>query len=568
MADPNTQAPDLQSATGVPAPPAPMSQPGLIDALRSQGTPPLLPANMLSQSMQQSGPGPSIGLAMGSGALNAGSGGNAALNPYLQQYQAQQNAQVQEALHYQHLQQQQAAQQLHRDELSNAIYKDLLFGPNAVEDEKVRGPLAAQYGQGISKVTGSPLSTGLVQSMTKGGPSMTSLKNLAILANMADTEQDPLLKQSKQQDAIKYFAQHGGDPAKYEETAAKLRDPLFRRMASLPDDESMQMEKFKLQDEMRKNWIGSHPEFADIKNEQGHTVVAGVTGYGDEIIRKMTRGQRSLFDLNDKVPLDKALIDVALDGGRAMAKAEAQKRTEQKLEADMQLAQKKSDIIKERTGQLMEKRKELFPSQAGVMKPEDVKKALAPFAAADDAQGVFAQLEGSLDRMAKKGLVPTGPGPGQALSVKIQEFLQSGDSDATVFKKNILPAIIGLVDRGLMDEKNVRFKEAFIEKTRLAQQTPTLEAFKKLGDMYRYAFAVRAARQLYNLEATESARNPAVVKLAQDHFNVLYPQGMPGDPSLLKPGTHYEYRNKQAIMTLDNGKGEFDPATQQWVPKR
>src|SRR6185503_21230210 len=99
MADPNTQAPDLQSATGVPAPPAPMSQPGLIDALRSQGTPPLLPANMLSQSMQQSGPGPSIGLAMGSGALNAGSGGNAALNPYLQQYQAQQNAQVQEALH-------------------------------------------------------------------------------------------------------------------------------------------------------------------------------------------------------------------------------------------------------------------------------------------------------------------------------------------------------------------------------------------------------------------------------------------------------------------------------------
>src|SRR6185295_16278517 len=118
-----------------------------------------------------------------------------------------------------------------------------------------------------------------------------------------------------------------------------------------------------------------------------------------------------LFDLNDKVPLDKALIAVALDGGRAMAKFEAQKRTEQKLEADMQLAQKKSDIIKERTGQLMEKRKELFPSQAGVMKPEDVKKALAPFAAADDAQGVFAQLEGSLDRMAKKGLVPTGPGP-------------------------------------------------------------------------------------------------------------------------------------------------------------
>lgn len=112
--DPNTQAPDMQSATGVPAPPEPMNQGGLIDALRSRGT---LPQN-LAQSMNQAGPGPSIGLAMGSGALNAGSGGNAALNPYLQQYQAQQNAQVQQAMEFEKLQDQKLLRANQQNELA------------------------------------------------------------------------------------------------------------------------------------------------------------------------------------------------------------------------------------------------------------------------------------------------------------------------------------------------------------------------------------------------------------------------------------------------------------------
>lgn len=114
MADPNTQAPDLQSATGVPAPPEQLSQGGLIDALRSRGT---LPQN-LAQSMQQAGPGPSMGLAMGSGVLNAGSGGNAALNPYLQQWQAQQNAQVQQAMEYERLQDQKLLRANQQNELA------------------------------------------------------------------------------------------------------------------------------------------------------------------------------------------------------------------------------------------------------------------------------------------------------------------------------------------------------------------------------------------------------------------------------------------------------------------
>src|SRR6185295_5885665 len=135
-----------------------------------------------------------------------------------------------------------------------------------------------------------------------------------------------------------------------------------------------------------------------------------------------------LFDLDDKVPLDRALIAVALDGGRAMAKFEAQKRTEQKLEADMQLAQKKSDIIQARTGALMEKKKELFPPQAGVMNAKAADLALKPFAEADNAQSMIAQLNGALERMDKKGLVPRQTGPIEAMRVKGQEFLQSGDS--------------------------------------------------------------------------------------------------------------------------------------------
>src|SRR6185295_11556103 len=118
MADP--LVPDQQAAGVAQAQGEPTSQGGLLDALRGHGMlPQMLPQQMLAQSMAQAGPGPSGGLAIGSGMLNAAGGGNPALNPYLQQYQAQQNEQVKQAMEYQKLQQSQFGLQQKQNEMSN-----------------------------------------------------------------------------------------------------------------------------------------------------------------------------------------------------------------------------------------------------------------------------------------------------------------------------------------------------------------------------------------------------------------------------------------------------------------
>ena len=567
MADP--LVPDQQAAGVAPGMGEPISQGGLLDALRSRGTlPAMLPAQMLAQSMGQAGPGPNAGLGVGSAMLNAAHGGNPALNPYLQQYQAQQNEQVKQGLQYQQLQQHQTQLQQKQNEMSLTIQKDLLFGPNRIEDEKVRGPLAQTYGKSVSAQIGMPLPEGVMRSWTNGGPSMESQKKLAILLNTADSQTDPDLRASMTRDAQTFYMQHGGQPQGFEAMAATLRDPTYRKAAGLPDNMAIQKDALELQDKFRKDWVARHPAFADVKNERGHVVEGGVAGYADEIARK--NFGRSLFDLRDDVPADAALIQALLEGGRMKAKLTRQTTMEQDLEAKRNEEKYKSDLIEQRTGRLLEKRAQLFPpkpSSVGVMNQQAAEKALQPLTDAENAISDLAMLNAALKRAADKGLIPTSTGMGEAWRARAAQAWNYNDADILAIKQTILPMIIGKIDRGLFDEKNVRFKQAFEEQMRIAQSLPTVEAFKKLSDMYNYMFARNAARRLYNLEGMEGQRNPDVVAHAKEQFAIMYPDGIPGDPSLLPPGSHYEYRNKQPVIVLDNGKGEYDQATGQWVPR-
>jgi hypothetical protein len=176
MADPIT--PDMQGA-GLPGMPEPTSQGGLLDALRSRGTlPGILPPQMLAQSMQQAGPGPNVGLAMGSGALNVTGGGNPAQNPYLQQYQAQQNAKIQQALQMQRLQQIERQNFVKQNEMALNI---------AEQASKSDDPTARLWGWQEKSRLGGPLGIQIPKNIVQGlATGKLSTEQMAKVVGMAD----------------------------------------------------------------------------------------------------------------------------------------------------------------------------------------------------------------------------------------------------------------------------------------------------------------------------------------------------------------------------------------------
>lgn len=269
MAD-ETQTPDLQAA-GVPTPQETLSQPAVMQALQPRGP---MPGNV----MQALGSAPvSPGLGFGSGVL-AAIGGHPGQNPYLQQQQQGQGQQMQmlnmldqmahrqqlEVQRQQELKERQQMHQLQRDDIARTVLKDQLFGPNAAQEEGVRGVLAKQYAQKLGGV-GIEMPQSGVLAMSRGGPNQTNQKELAIKLAAVDNEQDPQQKAMLTQDAQRFFAQHGGKPEDWQSVNTTLRSDPYLESVNLPTKNKLRQQALDTQLKEFHLIKQQHPELADPK---------------------------------------------------------------------------------------------------------------------------------------------------------------------------------------------------------------------------------------------------------------------------------------------------------------
>ena len=147
---PQVAPPDLQTTAGM----APeMDTQALVGALRSRGS---MPAGLL-EAMR---PTPMTPETMAHAAVVGGL--NPGIPTHVTQGYAQQDQQrMQQAAMIDRVQQHRHDAEAKRLGAASTVLKDMLFGPNAVQDEATRGVLSKQYAQTLGQTTGMQLPPGV-----------------------------------------------------------------------------------------------------------------------------------------------------------------------------------------------------------------------------------------------------------------------------------------------------------------------------------------------------------------------------------------------------------------------
>src|SRR5690348_3815269 len=150
----------MVSAGGTPA--APDTQ-GIVEALRSQGTPPAALSNIMQSPLQGASPMTSpmtpvnpmanIGTAIGSGGL-AALGGHPGTNPYLSGLQDQQRSMFYQQLHLQSQRDREAERAFQHNATTLTIEKGVL---ESIPEGPLRARVAESYAKKLSAFTGNPL---------------------------------------------------------------------------------------------------------------------------------------------------------------------------------------------------------------------------------------------------------------------------------------------------------------------------------------------------------------------------------------------------------------------------
>ena len=142
----------MVSAGGTP--PAPDTQ-GIVEALRSQGTPPAALSNIMqgASPMTPISPMANMGSAIGSGGL-AAMAGHPGANPYLSGLQDQQRSMFYQQLHLQSQRDREAERAFKQNASLLTIEKGVL---ESLPEGPLRARVADSYAKKLSAFTGNPL---------------------------------------------------------------------------------------------------------------------------------------------------------------------------------------------------------------------------------------------------------------------------------------------------------------------------------------------------------------------------------------------------------------------------
>lgn len=481
--DPNTQAPDMQSATGVPAPPEGMSQGGLIDALRSRGT---LPAN-LAQTMQPVGGGSNTGLAVGSGMLNALSGGNAAMNPYLQQQQEQQNKQFWQQRELARMQTQEQSRRAKQDEAAYTISKDLMRSESP--DARKAGAQGVVRYLGTLGIPKEQMPTGIVEGLASRR--MTDADVNSMLRDIHMGMDDQAL-------AVKY---QNASPADIQQARTAKDSPVALKALGLKTPEEQLKTTYDLRIAAANALKAEHPELAGDANTVGAIQMKA----------------RELFQ-KDYAELS------SVEQQRAYAAAIADK---QAREDDLLRRKGEMDLSKLLMGLQF---KVNNPTAAKPLPPQTKLKILEPFTKIQGVTQGVAMVEDAIDELDKIGALPKGNDVASQYSAKLYRSTVLKNHPAVVkFEQLWGPVSIGQIDRGMFDEKGVRAVQAFQKQLNAVDNMPPAQAMKEYLATVRRELERKMGDDVTNLEGIDNMP-PDVLQQATRMYTNTFGKGKNASP--------------------------------------
>jgi len=451
---PETQTPDMQSATGqVPAPT--LTGPSIMSAL---------------QSIQ----GPNPMLAGASAALNTLGGGQPGANPYLAQNQVAQHGMIQQInqvrlaqeadLHrqvqLQALQQKMQERAIKREDAARTMAGDLLFGKHALEDEGQRAAVAKQYGGFLSKL-GIPMNESIMASWSKGGPSQESQKQLALMLASADAEPDPASKGQLSANAQKYFLDHGGKPEDFTAVAQNLRNPAYLMSAHLPTPDDLKLKALQVQEKEAARITKDYPEL--VKGDPA-------------VIQDMIMQHRKIMGGKAYTEGTDESRDMAYNLAKYnQAKAEEAKIARQ-LEMRSILQQQQQQFSQGQLDQrlaaqdaMLDKRLAAQAQSAAKKKDEAVKAT---------AESFLNQFKAIVPQMYDAGFLPRGT---DFISSKAAILRRGIDPESPILREwfDLQANMIGWA-RSVQNDIGPRAMAAFHETNRVMSQPPTKEGLERI----------------------------------------------------------------------------------------
>jgi len=356
-----------------------------------------------------------------------------------------------------------------------------------------------------------------------GGPGQKSQKRLAEMLSAADIAEDPAVKANALKDAQTYFVQHGGTPEDWDSTQRLMLTPAYLKAAGLPSREESVISHAKMQEELNKTWLSNNPQFRDTKDKEN------MLGFASEFAMRILK--RPLNTLDAKRPDDIPQIEAAKSyADLQTVKARQQediRKAAQETEKQQAMLGREKDLAKYKADLAKETGPKWNETQA--------KTALATINTADTAMSESRAMRGTLQRLQDKGLLPSDASPGAGVWSDIKQAWNYNDPDVRFLKNMILPYFIGLVDRGLNDEKGTRAMAMFTKQIELVTKSPTQEGLGRLFDLSEYMFYNKATKSLSLHERAAGRMDPAVLDEERARYRELFPKPIP-DPSALMGG--------------------------------
>lgn len=498
--------PDQVASGGMPAPP---DTGGMVDALRSGGTPPAALSNIMQPPVY---PQANVGSAIGSGGLSA-MGGHPGANPYLSGLQQQQTS-----LFYQQLNQQYQALAV---EKQRAAEEDRAFRKNAtlmtiekgVLDSLPEGPLRAQvagsYAKKLSQITGNPLYGDLGAALATKKISVEDVNGIM---------QDGAQKMDPQLIALR----HPNVPPQKIQQILQSDPKTLERLGA----DSDRVRQDKIVDSQIKQATLAEKQHPELKGDAKlvHSMLAAhLTATGKDYTQGTPESQAAAYHL-----------------AKTESEAREEKLIQMKSQADLAKAIELAQIRASITAQ-----KPLTPMQKT--------KAIEPLARARGTMTAIDKLESIVDQM-PEGVFPGGDNVGSQMLAKVRR--------ATTYKNNSAlqqfeqwwgPVSIGQIDRGMFDEKGVRAIQAFNKQVGFVDNLPPRQAVKDYLKTVRDHLSGKMGSDIGDME--DLGYPPDVVMAAKKIYQPYAPKPeVPGGTAL--PNSPL---SKPADLVYDLKKGWITP---------
>jgi hypothetical protein len=487
----------------------------IIDALRSRGT-------MPSGLMESMRPPMMTPATMAASAITGGLNPTG-VNPVDQRLHQENQENMQRMQMIDKIQERQRIARKEQLAASNTVLKDMLFGPNAIEDEKTRGPIAQQYFGNLKETTGLELPSSAVTAWTRGGPSSPARKEMAILLAGADAATDPAEKQALTEQAHKQFLARGGKDEEWPVLQKTLINPVYLESVNLPTKDKLAQQHAELETKKIANWSARNTEFKDRGEEKG--VASWANDYSKRHFGK------SIYEMNPENPVDAAQMQVARDYATLAAKKDIMTKEEAALDKFKAQERFRTD---ENIRQDEAKAK-LTGKTPKVLLPAAVDKILAPFNQIDTFAIESRAMRAAWERANDAGLLPKDSGLYEKGRAGIKRAIDPNNIDLLTLRQLVAPAVVGLVDRGLNDEKGSRAMKMFEEQVAIVRNNPTKEGYERLFSLYDYLFGRLAQKQIAKLQMQKGRIPDDVIDHAEGIVKSIYPEGFPREPKFLQP---------------------------------